>query len=513
MFTIESRKEKIELLNEIKQELVHLFSSHKGKKFSFSQIKKTLENTDSSLSEKTDDLKQALKELFKEKKIESKRIDSLRLFYIDKPSFAKNVGTNILILFITILIIFTIGEVAMRIKYADSGIFENRYDKMQNDLYKKLTDVTNPNRFMYGQSPRWGFDPNLGLIPNPGYAYNVPFDLKINETHIAKAVVRADNMNAQGMRQMNDVELVKQKGKYRIALLGDSFTVGDDVQTKHSFASELTEVIPNAEVVNVGMSGKSISYMYAAFVKKAEQYNPDMTVMNVLVDDLVRDGNGAPVFQQPYVFVNDSDELEISNEHIFSYEDFLKQYKPPIMKSYFITYLKAKLETVNYKETVKEYNMDMFGRIVEDLYNRTNGKFMVTLFLGWKPILDHNEYKYELYEAAKAVLDEKHIPYFDAEPFFREEVKKYIAEYSPQAVVDVFYQGIDERGHFSQIGYATFANEIKNTLVADGFYNGTTLNPNKFIYVPQQQVVVFLDNNSDIFHYVTAYDVIKVVHV
>ena len=69
----------------------------------------------------------------------------------------QNTTTNILILLITLSFIFLIGEISTKIPYSKTGqiIAANEYEKHQKELYNQLTNISDQNRFDYGDSKRW----------------------------------------------------------------------------------------------------------------------------------------------------------------------------------------------------------------------------------------------------------------------------------------------------------------------------------------------------------------------
>jgi carbamoyltransferase len=98
----------------------------------------------------------------------------------------------------------------------------------------------------------------------------------------------------------------KPYGSYRIALFGDSATEAVQVDYFKNFASQLENAlnasaagendnIKKFEVMNFGVGGTAAFLQYQAFVKKAEQFNPDLVVVmfgtgNDFLDNMAKIG-------------------------------------------------------------------------------------------------------------------------------------------------------------------------------------------------------------------------------
>lgn len=121
-------------------------------------------------------------------------------------------------------------------------------------------------RYITGTS--WGV---RGNIPGAHYSHHTPevsVDYRINN---------------QGMRADRDFPLHSTPGTCRIAILGDSFLMGYELQIEQTVASvlehELNEHGRRAEVLNFSVSGFGTAEMlltYRAYVRK---FNPDLVLM------------------------------------------------------------------------------------------------------------------------------------------------------------------------------------------------------------------------------------------
>lgn len=100
--------------------------------------------------------------------------------------------------------------------------------------------------------------------------------------------------NRQGNRD-DVVEIPKPEGVFRILMIGDSFTVGANVEMQDAYPQVLERLLnesggPAIEVVNTGTGGWS-PFQYAEFLEHyGAQYEPDLVIVGLFVgNDLLVD--------------------------------------------------------------------------------------------------------------------------------------------------------------------------------------------------------------------------------
>lgn len=118
--------------------------------------------------------------------------------------------------------------------------------------------------------------------------------------------VRINNL---GFRDMDDKEIQKKPGVYRVLFIGDSYTFGYGVSEQESFP-KLTEMHlkrsgTQTEVLNAGIPGVGPDWYYLFLKHKAFDFAPDLIVVNIYLgndlfdhayfDTTTRDGQGLPV--------------------------------------------------------------------------------------------------------------------------------------------------------------------------------------------------------------------------
>ncbi len=109
--------------------------------------------------------------------------------------------------------------------------------------------------------------------------------------------------NSEGWRD-NEHSIEKPKGTYRIACIGDSYTVNLEVQMEDNYPKTLErilkkEVSPKIEVLNFSADGTGTEAHYLMFKDYALKYKPDMVIHSVHDTD-VEDVRAGTLYRQSY---------------------------------------------------------------------------------------------------------------------------------------------------------------------------------------------------------------------
>jgi len=113
----------------------------------------------------------------------------------------------------------------------------------------------------------WTLKPNLRDIPFRG------------------AIV---NSNSRGLRGASEYSQEKPEGITRIVVLGDSFTFGEEVGDRETFSFHLQQLIPNSEVLNLGIHGYGHDQMLLYLKEEGVRYRPDLVLLGFMPDDMER---------------------------------------------------------------------------------------------------------------------------------------------------------------------------------------------------------------------------------
>ena len=93
--------------------------------------------------------------------------------------------------------------------------------------------------------------------------------------------------NAQGLRSNRDLDWPRDRSRFRVLLLGDSYTFGLYMDQTDTYGAQLERLLENSEVLNAGALGYTIVQEATLFEERARFVEPDVVVLQVLFNDLV----------------------------------------------------------------------------------------------------------------------------------------------------------------------------------------------------------------------------------
>lgn len=130
--------------------------------------------------------------------------------------------------------------------------------------------------FRFTSSGFYQLDSELGWIPKP---------LIAGEHYRAGSFATKFHTNSQGLRD-REYPQSKPEGKYRILVLGDSFTWGYGVEDNEIYTEILETILPETEVINLGVTGYSLQQEILYFKRKGLEYSPDLVVVGFCLNDI-----------------------------------------------------------------------------------------------------------------------------------------------------------------------------------------------------------------------------------
>lgn len=96
------------------------------------------------------------------------------------------------------------------------------------------------------------------------------------------------NSNSAGMRGLDEFTEQPADGTTRIVLIGDSFAFGEEVADHETFAHQLEELLPQVEVLNLGVHGYGHDQMLVYLREEGLRYHPDIVIVGFVQDDMER---------------------------------------------------------------------------------------------------------------------------------------------------------------------------------------------------------------------------------
>jgi hypothetical protein len=162
-------------------------------------------------------------------------------------------------------------------KYA--GLF--LYSWLFAEVFFRIFDPQ-PIMPRYVTGTEWGV---RGNIPNAHYRHHTP------ETDVQF------HINGQGMRAEHDYPFAKPAGTCRIALFGDSYFMGYELELDDTFAFRLDKRLNDAgiraDVLNFSVSGFGTAEMIKAYEGYGRQFDPNIVIFQwdeISPDNNVRSG-------------------------------------------------------------------------------------------------------------------------------------------------------------------------------------------------------------------------------
>ncbi len=98
--------------------------------------------------------------------------------------------------------------------------------------------------------------------------------------------------NSRGLRD-REYDEAKPDGVVRIVAVGDSFTWGYGVNDDEIFTEILESILPNTEVINLGVTGYNLKQEIRYFAREGARFDPDILLVAVAQNDILL-GTGSP---------------------------------------------------------------------------------------------------------------------------------------------------------------------------------------------------------------------------
>jgi lysophospholipase L1-like esterase len=115
--------------------------------------------------------------------------------------------------------------------------------------------------------------------------------------------------NSHGYRDTEHTP-ARPPGKRRIVLLGDSFAMGWGVERQQMFSSLLERLVPDLEVINLGVAGYGTDQEVLTYESEGSRYETDWVLLAVLPGNDVHDNLRGSRYHKPY-FLLDGDSLSL----------------------------------------------------------------------------------------------------------------------------------------------------------------------------------------------------------
>jgi hypothetical protein len=286
------------------------------------------------------------------------------------------------------------------------------------------------------------YDPSKGWRTKPNLRDMKVFDDKILNT------------NSKGFRGKKDFLYFKNKEKLRILILGDSFTFGDEVSDDETYSYYLQEMLPQTEVINLGVHGYGHDQMLILLNEEGVKYEPDIVVLGFIRSDMSRNLSKFRDFAKPR-FVLKKDGLKVIGTPVPRPEDILlwDWTRPRIFDMFSIIRYKVRELSGLHKKEMDDVKTAILTDIIKSIES-----------IHAIPILVYLPTRKEIYERTAVTRHETYMfsicqingkaKCFSTRPYFAEKIAKG--------------ETFKVKGHWDPAGHHVVAEAIKQYLVDAG---------------------------------------------
>jgi hypothetical protein len=130
----------------------------------------------------------------------------------------------------------------------------------------------------------------------PRYVESAPYGIRTNIPSMTYWHTSPDyrinfRINSQGMRSDREYAVPKPPGVFRIVGLGDSFTMGYEVDLEDTYLYQLENIlrergVSNVEVLNLAVSGFGSAEELLKLEHEGLEYEPDLVIVGYFVNDV-----------------------------------------------------------------------------------------------------------------------------------------------------------------------------------------------------------------------------------
>lgn len=273
------------------------------------------------------------------------------------------------------------------------------------------------------------------------------------------------NTNSKGIRGSAEYTYERQPGKLRIVTLGDSFTFGDEVSDSETYSSYLATMLPNTEVLNLGVSGYGHDQMLLYFQEEGVKYHPDVVILGYVSFDADRNLHLFGAFEKPK-FELSHGRLHLTNVPVPTAAEVLAR-EPYQLKSLDLAVMLGERlgSTVGWNEKRAQ---KITSAILDELVNtiRMHGAIPVFVYLPvWNQIYDLREGLTANEEFLDSYCRRQSVACLFLRPLFREQVKEGVS--------------FNVRTHWGPQAHMLAAQAMRDFLMAKGLVPGADKQSNR----------------------------------
>jgi hypothetical protein len=287
------------------------------------------------------------------------------------------------------------------------------------------------------------YDPSKGWRPKPNLKDEKAWGDKILNT------------NSTGLRGKKDFPYGKNGGRPRILILGDSFTFGDQVSDNETYSHYLQEMLPNTEVINMGVHGYGHDQMLILFKEEGIRYQPDIVILGFLPLDMSRNLLDFRDYAKPR-FVLEKGELKLTGTPVPRPEEILRWdwARPRIFDLFSLVRHSVEKFWGLQQKKMEAITTALLMELIRSVESIPATPILAYLPRGREIALDIALTQDEKYLFSVCQLNER-AKCFSTRPYFAEKIAQG-ATFKP-------------RGHWDPAGHLAAAEAIKRYLVDQGY--------------------------------------------
>ena len=286
------------------------------------------------------------------------------------------------------------------------------------------------------------YDSTKGWISKPNLRDMRVFDDKVLNT------------NSRGFRGTREHAYEVDDDVTRIVLLGDSFTFGDEVSDDEVYARYLQDMLPGAEIINLGVHGYGHDQMLVLLEEEGIRYSPDIVIVGFLPMDMLRNMLAFRDFAKP-VYRLDG-ELVLDNVPVPTPEEVLKYdwLRPRVIDLFSVLHHFTRKKLGLYERDMEHKTAALLERMVEVSIEAGAAPVIVFLPAESDITADPEPRPGELFLfAACAEID--NVTCFSARPWFAEKLSRGVV--------------LKLTDHWDAAGHQTVAESIRDYLLENEY--------------------------------------------
>ena len=315
-------------------------------------------------------------------------------------------------------------------------------DICRRNTWIKRHDINNPifrptdgpTKMMYHPTRGWCLQTNLD-----NFVYNPIFPQV--------------STNSKGLRDKKEYSYENRNNKFRIVVIGDSFTFGHRVSNNETYSFLLERMLDNVEVINMGVEDYGTDQQLIYLKEEGVKYKPDLIILGFMSDSIHRNILLFSDFAKPR-FILKSNKLVLTNTPVPGPEAILRKDKFHLKSlDYFSIYLERIKDITGYTEQKEE---KITRAIFEDITHTATsiGAQVLFLYIPWEQDLN-------------VIIPEEmfFMNFYKPKEILWLNLKPILKKYQEEAGIHLWD---DYTGHWNQDGHRLVA-EILKEFIEDRF--------------------------------------------